>query len=51
MGFSAMIAYRYFTLPDEIDMAYIAAKLNWRIVEIIGENAIAAVKVEFTFDD
>ena len=46
-----MIAYKYFTLPDEIDMAYIAAEPNWRIVDIIGENPIATVKVEVTIDD
>ena len=46
-----MIAYKYFTLPDEVDMAYIAAKCNWRIVEIIGENPIATVKVEVTIND
>ena len=46
-----MIAYKYFTLPDEVDMAYVAPKYNWRIVEIIGENPIATVKVEVTIDD
>jgi hypothetical protein len=51
VGVSEMIAYKYFTFPDEIDMAYIAAKRNWRIVDIIGENPIATVKVEVTIDD
>jgi hypothetical protein len=51
VGVSAVIAYKYFTLPDEIDMAYIAAKANWRIVEIIGKNPIATVKVEVTIND
>ena len=46
-----MIAYKYFTLPDEVDMAYIAAKSNWRIVEVIGENLVATVKIEVTIDD
>ena len=46
-----MIAYKYFTLPDERDMAYIAAICNWRIVQIVGENPIATVKVEVTLDD
>ena len=46
-----MIAYRYFTLPDKVAMAYIAAKFYWRIVEVIGEDPIATVKVEVTIDD
>ena len=46
-----MIAYKYFTLPDQVYMAYIAAISKWRIVEIIGENPIATVKVEVTIDD
>lgn len=46
-----MIAYKYFTLPDKVYVAYIAAICKWRIVEIIGENPIATVKVEVTFDD
>ena len=46
-----MIAYKYFTLPDEVDMAYIAAITKWRTVEVIGENPIATVKLEVTIDD
>jgi hypothetical protein len=51
VGISEMIAYKYFTLPDKVYVAYIAAICKWRIVEIIGENPIATIKVEMTIDD
>jgi hypothetical protein len=46
-----VIAYKYFTFPDQIDIDYIAARVNWRIVDIIAENPIATLKVEVTIDD